>query len=154
MLKAGDPAPDFSTPDADMNFVELSQLRGKIVVLFFYLRDDTPGCTAEAIEFSELESEFARNGAVVFGASRDDCIRHGEFRDKHGISVPLLADKEQSMSEAYGVLQDKDVDGVTRRSAVRATFVIDRQGVVRHALYGVSSRGHAAEVLELVKELK
>lgn len=154
MLKAGDPAPDFSSPDADMNFVELSQLRGKVVVLFFYLRDDTPGCTAEAIEFSELERDFARLGAVVLGVSRDDCIRHGEFRDKHGIGVPLLADKEQTMSEAYGVMQDKEVDGVVRRSAVRASFVIDTQGVIRHALYGVSSRGHAAEVLELVKELK
>ncbi|MFP5380702.1 MAG: peroxiredoxin [Gammaproteobacteria bacterium] len=154
MLKAGDRAPDFSSPDADMNFIELSQLRGKLVVLFFYLRDDTPGCTAEAIEFSELEGDFAKLGAVVFGVSRDDCIRHGEFRDKHGISVPLLADKEQTLSEAYGVMQDKEVDGALRRSAVRATFVIDKQGVIRHALYGVSSRGHAAEVLELVKELK
>lgn len=154
MLKAGDPAPDFSNPDADMNIAELSQFRGKTLVLFFYMRDDTPGCTAEAIEFSELENDFARLGAVVLGISRDDCIRHGEFRDKHGISVRLLADKDQQTSLAYGVLQDKEVDGAVRRSPVRATFVIDKQGVIRHALYGVSSRGHAEEVLQLVKELK
>jgi peroxiredoxin Q/BCP len=150
MLKAGDRAPGFSNPDADMELVELSQFWGKNLVLFFYVRDDTPGCTTEAIEFSELENDFAKLGTTVLGVSRDDCIKHGEFRDKHGISVRLLADKEQATSEAYGVLQDKEVDGVMRRSAVRATFIIDKQGVIRHALYGVSSRGHAAEVLQLV----
>ena len=106
MLKAGDRAPDFSNPDADMNVVELSQFRGKALVLYFYVRDDTPGCTTEAIEFSELENDFAKLGAVVLGVCRDDCIKHGEFRDKHGISVRLLADKEQATSRAYGVLQD------------------------------------------------
>ena len=154
MLKAGDRAPDFSNPDADMNIVELSQFRGKTLVLFFYVRDDTPACTAEAIEFSELEDDFARLGATVLGVSRDDCIKHGEFRDKHGISVRLLADKEQETCEAYGVMQEKEVDGVKRNSVVRSTFIIDKQGVIRHALYGVSSRGHAAEVLQLVKDLK
>lgn len=153
MLKAGDPAPDFSNPDADMNIVELSQFRGKPLVLFFYVRDDTPGCTAEALEFSELEGDFARLGTSVLGVSRDDCIKHGEFRDKHGISVRLLADKDQRTCEAYGVLQEKEVDGAVRKSVVRSTFVIDKQGVIRHALYGVSSRGHAEEVLQLVKEL-
>lgn len=153
MLKSGDRAPDFSNPDADMNILKLSQFRGKTLVLFFYVRDDTPGCTAEAIEFSELENKFAKLGAVVLGASRDDCIKHSEFRDKHGISVPLLADKEQLTCKAYGVLQDKEVDGVMRKSVVRSTFIIDKQGVIRHALYGVSSRGHAAEVLQLVKDL-
>jgi peroxiredoxin Q/BCP len=154
MLKAGDRAPDFSNPDADMNIVELSQFRGKVLVLYFYMRDDTPGCTTEAIEFSELEGAFAKLDATILGVSRDDCIKHGEFRDKHGITVRLLADKEQVTSAAYGVLQDKEVDGVARKSATRSTFIIDKQGVIRHALYGVSSRGHAAEVLQLVKDLK
>ncbi|HMM46465.1 MAG TPA: peroxiredoxin [Thiobacillaceae bacterium] len=153
MLRTGDPAPDFANPDADMDIAELSQFRGKNLVLFFYLRDDTPGCTAEALEFSELEPEFARHDTIVLGVSRDDCIKHGEFRDKHGIGVRLLADKDQQTSLAYGVLQDKEVDGVMRKSPVRATFVIDKLGIVRHALYGVSSRGHAAEVLQLVGEL-
>ena len=152
MLKAGVRAPDFSNPDADMNIVELSQFRGKTLVLYFYVRDDTPGCTTEAIEFSELENDFAKLGADVLGVSRDDCIKHGEFRDKHGISVRLLADKDQTTCEAYGVLQDREVDGVMRRSLVRSTFVIDKQGVIRHALYGVSSRGHAADVLQLLAE--
>jgi peroxiredoxin Q/BCP len=147
MLKAGDPAPDFSKPGADMKIVKLAEFRGSPLVLFFYVREDTPGCTTEAIEFSELENDFARRGARVRGISRDDCIRHGEFRDEHGISVRLLADKDQQTCMAYGVLQDKEVDGAVRKSVGRSTFIIDKQGVIRHALYGVSSRGHAAEVL-------
>ncbi len=153
MLKPGDRAPDFSNPDADMNIIELSQFKGKTLVLFFYVRDDTPGCTTEAVEFTDLESKFNKLGAAVVGVSRDDCMKHSDFRDKHGISVTLLADKEQETCKAYGVLQDKEVDGVTRKSVVRSTFIIDKQGVIRHALYGVSSRGHAAEMLQLVKEL-
>ncbi|MFP5419134.1 MAG: peroxiredoxin [Gammaproteobacteria bacterium] len=153
MLKAGDRAPDFSNPDADMENIELSQFRGKTLVLYFYVRDDTPGCTAEAIEFTDLEKDFARLNAEVVGVSRDDCIKHSEFRDKHGISIRLLADREQTTCAAYGVLQDKEVDGVMRKGVVRSTFIIDKQGVIRHALYGVSSRGHAEEVLQLVKEL-
>ena len=153
MLNAGDRAPDFSNPDADMNNVELSQFKGKTLVLYFYIRDDTPGCTTQAIEFTDRESKFAKLGASVLGVSRDDCMKHSDFRDKHGISVTLLADKEQVTCNAYGVLQDKEVDGVMRKSVVRSTFIIDKQGVIRHALYGVSSRGHAEEVLQLVKEL-
>ncbi|MDP1863921.1 MAG: peroxiredoxin [Thiobacillus sp.] len=150
MLKVGMRAPDFSNPDADMNNIELSQFQGKTLVLYFYVRDDTPGCTTEAIEFSDLENKFTKLGAEVLGVSRDDCIKHSEFRDKHGISVTLLADKELVTCAAYGVLQDKEVDGVMRKSVVRSTFIIDKQGIIRHALYGVSSRGHAEEILQLV----
>ena len=133
-----------------MDIIELSQFRGKMLVLYFYVRDDTPGCTTEAIEFSELENDFLKLGAEVLGVSRDDCIKHGEFRDKHGISVRLQADKDQTTCAAYGVLQDREVDGVVRKGVVRSTFIIDKQGVIRHALYGVSSRGHAEEMLQLV----
>ena len=153
MLKAGVHAPDFSNPDADMENIELAQFKGKILVLYFYVRDDTPGCTTQAIEFTDLEKNFAKLGAEVVGVSRDDCMKHTVFRDKHGISIRLLADKELTTCATYGVLQDKEVDGVMRKSVVRSTFIIDKQGVIRHALYGVSSRGHAEEVLQLVKEL-
>jgi peroxiredoxin Q/BCP len=154
-LKAGDKAPDFSNPDADMNLIGLKQFKGKKqLVVYFYVRDDTPGCTAEGIEFSELEGEFEKLDTVVLGVSRDDCISHGAFRDKHGITVRLLADKEAETCEKYGVMQDKEVDGVRRRGIVRSTFIIDKQGIIRHALYGVQSRGHAEEILELVKALK
>jgi peroxiredoxin Q/BCP len=154
-LKAGDKAPDFSNPDADMTLISRGQFKGKNnLVLYFYVRDDTPGCTTQGIEFSELEKEFAKFNTVVLGISRDDCISHGAFRDKHGITVRLLADKEGTTCEKYGVLHDKEVDGVKRRSMIRSTFVIDKHGIIRHALYGVQSRGHAAEILELVKDLK
>lgn len=154
MLKTGDKAPDFELPDADMEIVRLADYRNKRnVVLYYYVRDDTPGCTAEAIEFSDLESAFESLGCVVLGVSKDDCISHGVFRDKHGITVRLLADKDCIACKAYGVLARKEVDGVMRESVQRSTFVIDRSGMIRHALYGVTAKGHAEDVLELVKEL-
>jgi len=154
MIKPGDRAPDFELPDADMDLVSLAQFRNKQhVVLYFYVRDNTPGCTAEAIEFSDHEDDFARSGCIVLGVSRDDCISHGVFRDKHGITVRLLADKEGVVCAAYGIMVDKEVDGVMRSTVNRSTFVIDKSGVVRHALYGVNPKGHAVEVLDLVKGL-
>lgn len=154
MLKPGDKAPDFELPDADMDIVRLSDYSPENnVVLYFYVRDNTPGCTTEAIEFSDLETDFNAAGCVVLGVSRDDCISHGAFRDKHGISVRLLADKDCVACRAYGVMVTKEVDGVMREGVQRSTFVIDRGGVVRHALYGVTAKGHADDVLDLVKEL-
>lgn len=154
MIKPGDRAPDFELPDADMSLVGLAQFRNdQHVVLYFYVRDNTPGCTAEAIEFSDLEGDFAKLGCVVLGVSRDDCISHGVFRDKHGITVRLLADKDGVACRAYGVLATKEVDGVARESVNRSTFVIDKTGVVRHVLHGVTPKGHAEEVLDLVREL-
>lgn len=153
-LQAGDMAPDFELPDADMNLTRLNDFRGKSqVVLYFYVRDDTPGCTTEAIEFSDLEPRFAKLGCVVLGVSRDDCIRHGEFRDKHGITVRLLADKDSQVCRLYGVEQVREVDGQMRATVLRSTFVIDKQGKIRHALFGVNAKGHAQEVLGLVQEL-
>lgn len=154
MLRAGDRAPDFELPDADMEIVGLSDYQGKQhVVLYFYVRDDTPACTTEAIEFSDLDDQFARHGCAVIGVSRDDCISHGEFRDKHGITVRLLADKDSSVCRQYGVLIEKEVDGIVRETVQRSTFIIDRSGIIRHALYGIHPKGHAAQVLQLVKEL-
>ena len=155
MLKQGDKAPNFSLPDADMNLVELKQFKGKKnVVLYFYVRDNTPGCTTQGIEFSELEGDFSKLETVVLGISRDDCISHGVFRDKHGITVQLLADKEGEACQAYGVWHEKEKDGVKRMGIVRSTFVIDKKGVVQHALYGVQSKGHAEEILGLIEEMK
>lgn len=153
MLQTGDIAPDFELPDADMTIARLADYRGKPLVLFFYVRDDTPGCTTEAIEFSDLETDFARRQCAIVGVSRDDCIRHGAFRDKHGITVRLLADKDGVACQAYGVLVTREVDGVARESVSRSTFIIDAGGKIRHVLQGVTPKGHAAEVLELVKEL-
>ena len=153
-LQIGQPAPLFSLADADMESVGLAAFKGKKnVVLYFYPRDGTPGCTLQAIEFSDHEEEFARNDCVVLGVSPDDCISHAEFRDKHGLSVCLLADPEAEACEKYGVREVKECDGVKKTYIVRATFVIDKKGRLRHALYGVSPRGHAMEVLQLIKAI-
>lgn len=154
MLKAGDPAPEFTLPDADMEMVALRDFRGKhCVVLYFYPKDGAPGCTREAIDFSDHEDEFTAAGAVVLGISRDDCLAHGEFRDRHGLSVRLLSDVDAEVCLQYGVLQTREIEGVVRQGVLRSTFVIDRTGVLQHTLYGVKATGHAAEVLELVREL-
>jgi thioredoxin-dependent peroxiredoxin len=151
-LRAGQPAPALDLPDADLNMVSLAEFKDrKNVVLYFYPRDGTPGCTMEAIEFSELEDDFARLQTVVLGVSMDDCLAHGAFRDKHGLSVQLLADPDGEVCQRYGVLQEKEMDGRKKKAIVRSTFVIDRRGLLKHTLYGVSARGHAAEVLGLVK---
>jgi thioredoxin-dependent peroxiredoxin len=155
MLKVGQPAPAFDLPDADLNVVSLDGYKGtNNVVLYFYQKDHTPGCTIEAIDFSELQDAFLSLDTVVLGVSMDDCMSHGSFRDKHGLAVQLLADAEGEVCTKYGVLQEKEVDGKSKkRCIIRSTFVIDKKGFVRHALYGVNARGHANEILNLVKEL-
>lgn len=154
MLQPGQPAPVFDLPDADMSMVSLSRFRTHHnVVLYFYARDDTPGCTLEAIGFSDLEESFKELKTVVLGVSMDDCLSHGSFRDKHGLCVQLLADADGEVCRSYGVLQEKEVDGRKKTVIQRSTFIIDRKGVLRHALYGVNPRGHAAEVLNLVRNI-
>lgn len=154
MLQAGQPAPDFALPDADMRNVTLQAQRGKHhVVLYFYPKDDTSGCTLEALDFTNLADEFEQARAVVLGVSRDDCGSHATFRDKHGLAVQLLADVEGEVCEQYGVWQQKEKDGLKRMGIVRSTFIIDAAGVIRHAQYGVNAKGHAAAVLELVRAL-
>jgi peroxiredoxin Q/BCP len=154
MLQPGQTAPPFSLPDADMETFDFSTLLGKQhAVVFFYPRDGTPYCTQEAIEFSDHEDEFNRLGCVILGVSRDDCLAHAEFRDKHGLSVRLLADVEGEVCRKYGVSHFREKDGHRKLTVVRSTFVIDKQGIIRHALYDVAPKGHAAEVFQLVKQL-
>lgn len=154
MLKPGEFAPHFCLPDADMEPIDMSGFLGrKNVVLFFYPKDGTPGCTLEATDFSDHEADFTAQDCVLFGISRDECLKHAEFRDKEGIGVELLSDAEGTVCKLYGVWQAKEVDGHKKFGIVRSTFVIDRQGVVRHALYNVNYRGHAQEMLRLVKEM-
>jgi peroxiredoxin Q/BCP len=154
-LRAGMDAPLFELPDADMEMFNIGSLRGKRnIVLYFYPKDDTPGCTMEANEFSDLDDDFQRLNTLVIGVSRDDCLTHAEFRDKHGLSVLLLADTESAVCKAYGVLYDKEVDGRKVKAVQRSTFIIDRQCKVRQALYGVHAHGHPREILNLLKEMK
>jgi peroxiredoxin Q/BCP len=153
-LHAGQPAPLFSLPDADMETVELAGFLGKKnIVLYFYPKDGTPGCTLEATDFSDHEEEFARHDCVVMGVSPDDCLRHADFRDQNGVSIRLLADTEGEVSRKYGVVHEKESNGARKSCITRSTFVIDKKGMVQHALYGVNPRGHAAEVLSLIKRL-
>lgn len=153
MLQTGQAAPSFNLPDADMVNVKLADYKGQHIVLYFYPRDDTPGCTIEATEFSDMDDDFSKLNAVVLGVSRDDCLSHANFRDKHGLVVRLLADPEGTVCNKYGVWQEKEKDGVKKMGIVRSTFIIDKDGIVRHALYGITPKGHAAEVLKLIKAL-
>lgn len=154
-LTAGMDAPHFELPDADMENFVLTSLQGrKNVVLYFYPKDSSPGCTMEANEFSELEEEFAKVDAVIVGISRDDCLSHASFRDKYGLSVLLLSDPEARVCKRYGVMYEKDVDGHKKLAVQRSTFVIDKLGKLRHVMYGVHAHGHAQEILKLVREMK
>ena len=153
MITVGDPAPEFELPDADMKGLKSRDLAGQHYVLYFYPKDDTPGCTMEAQEFSDLTDEFAAAGAVVVGVSRDTCVSHAAFRDKYGLTVQLIADVEGQLCEAYGVWQEKEKNGERRMGIVRSTFVVDRDGVVRHAQYDVKPKGHAEAILEVVQGL-
>jgi len=155
MLEPGQPAPEFALPDADMQTVDLSAFKGKKnVVLYFYLKDGTPGCTMVTTDFSDHEEQFVKHDCVVLGVSRDDCLTHADFRDRNGVTIGLLSDTEGEVCRKYGVIQEKELEGVRRECLVRSTFVIDKKGVIRHAAYGVNPRGHAAQVFDVVKRLR
>ena len=152
MLNAGQSAPQFRLADADMELIDISELRGKRnVVLYFYDKDNLPGSTLEAIEFSDLDDDFRRCNCIVLGVSPDDWMSHAEFRDRHGLTVTLLSDPECEVCRQYDVV--KEAVSAGRPHVLRSTFVIDRNGKVCHALYGVSPKGHASQILSLVKTL-
>ena len=133
---------------------DISSYKGKKnVVLYFYPRDGTPGCTIQAIGFSDREDEFQKLDTVVFGVSRDDVLSHQAFRDEHGLTIQLLADTEEEVCRLYEVIYEKIVDGHPRACLMRSTFVIDKKGVVRHILQDVSPRVHVEEVLKVCREL-
>ena len=155
MLHVGEPAPSFTLPDASMEMMDLSSYRGKKnVVLYFYPKDGTPACTIQAIGFSDRENEFKKLDTIVFGVSRDDVLSHQAFRDKHGLTVNLLADTEEEVCRLYDVIQEKIVDGHQKQCLCRSTFVIDKKGVVRHILQDVSPKAHVEEVLKVCKSLR
>ena len=153
MIKSGDAAPDFELPEADMQMVRASDLKGRPYVIYFYPKDDTPGCTLEAQEFSDLNDEFAAANCAILGVSKDTCVSHAAFRDKFGLTVQLLADVEGQLCEAYSVWQEKEKNGEKRMGIVRSTFIVDAGGTVRHAMYDIKPGDHAEQVLELVKAL-
>ena len=152
-LKAGDAAPDFSMPTDTQETVSLSDFNGKPVVLYFYPKDDTPGCTKEAISFSEMGSDFEKAGAVVIGVSRDTVKKHAKFRDKHNLSVLLGSDEYGQVTQDYDVWVEKKMYGRTYMGIDRTTFLIDSSGKIAHVWRKVKVPGHAEDVLEAVKAL-
>ena len=152
MLKPGDQAPPFELPDADMHIVKSEKFLGNTnLVLYFYPKDDTTGCTIEAVELSDLMDDFSALDTQVIGISRDNCVSHAAFRDKHGLTVTLLADTDGEVCEAYDVWREKEKNGEKRMGILRSTFIIDKSGVIREAIYDVKPKGHAAEVLTQLK---
>jgi peroxiredoxin Q/BCP len=154
MLHVGDPAPDFTLDTDDGSSLSLSDLRGAPVVLFFYPKDDTAGCTIESCEFRDLVPRFTEVRAQVLGISPDPVKSHAKFRDKYQLNYPLLADVEHAVAERYGVWQQKSMYGRKYWGNMRTTFVIDAEGRIAHLFEKVKPEGHAAEVAEAVAGLR
>ncbi len=147
MLEVGMKAPAFTLPDKDGNPVSLSDFLGKKIVLYFYPRDNTPGCTRQALAYAALNAEFAAKGAVVIGVSKDSSASHQKFAEKNALPFVLLSDPERRAIEAYGVWQEKKNYGKVSMGVVRSSFVIDEQGVIVRADYKVKADSNAADLL-------
>ena len=147
MVEEGKPAPDFELPSDSGERVRLSSLRGKPVVLYFYPKDDTPGCTVEACGFRDAYSDFEKRGAVVLGVSPDDEASHVKFKEKYSLPFTLLADPEHEVAEEYGVWKERNMYGKKSMGIERSTFVIDSDGNVAKAMRRVKPDTHAGDVL-------
>lgn len=153
MPQTGEIAPDFTMPRDGGDTVTLSAQRPAPVVLFFYPRDDTSGCTKEALAFTQLAPEFAAAGTKVFGISKDTVAKHEKFRDKHALAVPLLSDAESEICEAYDVWKAKQMYGKSFMGIERTTVLIDGEGKIARIWPKVKVPGHAEEVLDAVRAL-
>lgn len=151
-LDTGSVAPDFTLMTRDGS-VSLASFSGKPVVVYFYPRDDTPGCTREAISFSCLKPEFDKIGVAVIGISPDSAVRHGKFADKHDLTISLASDETHAVATAYGVYREKTLYGRTSLGIVRSTFLIGADGKIVRAWRKVKVEGHAEEVLAAAKAL-
>lgn len=154
MLVNQQTAPSFNSIDQHGNTVTLADFKGnKHVVLYFYPKDDTPGCTIEANQFTAMADEFAARDTVILGVSKDSCSSHQAFIDKFGLKVMLLSDGSGELCDKYAVWQEKEKNGVKKMGIVRSTFVINKNGVIEAAMYGVNAEGHAQEVLDIIRRL-
>lgn len=155
MLEKNQAAPSFTTVNQNNETINLSDYNGsKNIVLYFYPKDDTSGCTIEANQFTELATEFAELDTVVLGVSKDSCESHQSFIDKFGLKVDLLADISGELCDAYGVWQEKEKNGVKKMGIVRSTFVINKQGILVDVIYGVTADGHARAMLDKIRQIK
>jgi peroxiredoxin Q/BCP len=152
-LKIGDKAPAFALPSDGGGTVSLKDLKGKAVILYFYPKDDTSGCTAEACAFRDQLPDFSKAKAAVLGVSRDSVASHDTFKEKYGLTFPLLSDKDGKVTEAYGTWVQKSMYGRKYMGIERATFLIDGNGVIRGIWRKVKVPGHAGEVLEAARAL-
>jgi peroxiredoxin Q/BCP len=148
VVEEGAPAPDFELQTDEGETVRLSALRGKPVVLYFYPRDDTPGCTTEACEFRDAYDRFRERGVEILGVSPDTEASHQKFKTKYELPFTLVADPEHEAAEAYGVWKEKRQYGRSYHGVERSTFIIDADGNVARAMRGIKPAGHAAQVLE------
>ena len=154
MLENQQKAPLFSSPNQLNQLVNLSDYADKKnVVLYFYPKDDTPGCTIEANDFTKLAEEFGKYDTVVIGVSKDSCESHIDFINKFGLTIDLLADTSGELCESYGVWREREKNGVKSMAILRSTFIIDKKGTLVDVAYGVTPDGHAQEVMEKVKSL-
>jgi thioredoxin-dependent peroxiredoxin len=153
MAQDGKSAPDFKLPDETGKTVQLSKIKGKSVVVYFYPKDDTSGCTAEAKDFSCLADQFAKAGAQIIGISPDSAASHAKFKGKHNLNLTLAADEDKKAAEAYGVWVEKSMYGKKYMGVERSTFVIDKAGKIAKSWRKVKVPGHADEVLAYVKTL-
>lgn len=151
MLGTGVKAPDFSLPADDGSTVTLAGLKGRKVVLYFYPKDDTSGCTKEACGFRDSWKDVQRTGAVVLGVSPDGVVSHQKFKHKYDLPFPLLADTDHRVAEAYGAWGEKSMYGRRYQGILRTTFVIDGEGRIAHVFEKVKPDGHAAEVLATLR---
>lgn len=149
----GTPAPPFALPSDKGDTVELAALRGRPVVLYFYPKDDTPGCTTQACDFRDHWREVQRRGAVVLGVSPDGIGRHAKFRRKYRLPFPLLADEDHAVASAYGAWGEKSLFGYRYEGVLRTTFIISPEGVIAHVFPKVRPKGHAAQVLAALDAL-
>ena len=154
MLEKQQHAPMFRSRNQNNQLVSLTDYAGeKNVVLYFYPKDDTPGCTIEANDFTRLAEEFGKYNTVVIGVSKDSCESHVDFINKFGLKVELLADTTGELCESYGVWREREKNGVKSMAILRSTFIINKDGVLVDVAYGVTPEGHAEEVLEKIKNL-
>ncbi|WP_121020417.1 peroxiredoxin [Helicobacter vulpis] len=149
-LQQNTPAPAFTLKSAHGKDVSLKDFLGKSVVLYFYPKDNTPGCTIEAQDFTKLRAEFEAKGAVILGVSPDDAKSHCHFIESEGLNIELLSDPHLEVLKAYGAYGTKNVYGKEVEGVIRSTFVIDKEGKIAHALYDVQAKGHAQRVLGLL----
>ena len=150
MLEVGMKAPEFTLPNKDGNMIRLSDFLGKKVIVYFYPKDNTPGCTRQACAFAGAYGEFERRGVAVIGISRDSVASHVKFAEKYGLPFVLLSDPERQAIEAYGVWKEKKLYGKVSLGVARTTFLIDETGVITHVMEKVKPDTNAAEILALL----